>query len=145
MRLVSAAARQSTPLKLTAILIAVFTLSLLICFVVAYAVVRSNFDSILRDQVGQSMASYLSIRDTEDLRERLIGDAATIDPATMIIQYTPDRGPRVGNVDGFPPVSGFSVIAEGAIDGGGDLSDSYLALKASCGYVELGIPLSGLL
>ncbi|MBA3324353.1 MAG: hypothetical protein H0T41_03460 [Rhodobacteraceae bacterium] len=127
--MIPAAARRSTPLRLTGILIGVFTLSLLVCFAVAYAVVRSNFDTILHDQVRQSMASYESIRDDDDLRERLAADATTIDPAAMILQYTPDSGARIANIDHFPPVSDFGVVHEGAISGEDELSDSYLALS----------------
>ncbi len=128
---------RSTPLRLTAILLLIFALSLLVCFGAAYGVVRANFDAILRDQVRQTMVSYRSIADTDDLHERLVADAAAIDPKSMILHYTPDSGLRIANVGAFPPVSGFSVVSEKAVAGEHDLADSYLALSARVGAGQL--------
>ena len=121
---------RSTPLRLTVLLILIFSVSSFASFGVAYLVIRKNFDTVLEEQVRQSIESYRSISDVEKLRERLIADVAVTDPRTMILQYTPDEGPRISNVTQFPPVSGFTVIPETAIEHN-DLADSYLSLGAS--------------
>lgn len=127
---------RSTPLRLTAILLGIFALSLFVCFGAAYAVMRANFDSLLREQIVQTMESYRSIADLDDLRERLTADAGTIAPRNMILVYTPDQGAPIANVEGFPPVSGFSAVPDKAI-AGEDLADSYLALSARVGPGQL--------
>lgn len=122
--------RTSTPLRLTALLILIFTVSSFATFGAAYLVVRDNFDAILREQVRQTMATYQSVADADDLRERLAAEAATIDPKVLVLDYRPDAGGRIGNTAGIPPVAGFTVLPETAIREDGDLGDSYLALSA---------------
>lgn len=130
------ASRTSTPLRLTVILFAVFVAASLTSFAVAYWVIRAEFDATLHAQVRQTMASYRTLDDPAELRERLRSDIATTDPATTILSFIPDAGPGISNVAGFPPVSGFAIIPDQMIDGE-DLADSYLALSARIGGGQL--------
>ena len=57
---------QSTPLRLTRSLILIFTVSALISFAVAYAVVRSTFDASLQEQIHQTMTNYRSADEAGD-------------------------------------------------------------------------------
>lgn len=120
---------RSTPLRLTILLVTAFSVSSLVTFAAAYAVIRSDFDANLEVQVRQSMDSYRTARNASALLDHLLADASTAKPDTMILQYTPDRGPRLSNVLFFPPISGLAVIDEDEIHGEG-LADSYLALSS---------------
>ena len=128
--------RQSTPLRLTGILLGVFVLSSMASFGSAYWVIRLNFDAGLHGQVFDMMASYRAITDPTDLVERLNSDIATLSPSETILSYLPDTGPRISNVTAFPPVAGFEEIPETAIRGD-DLAESYLALSARVPSGEL--------
>ncbi len=122
---------RSMPLRLSALLIAIFTLSSLIGFGSAYFVIRSEIDAVIEEQVRQSMASYLSITDPDDLRERLVADAEAVDPAVMIVFFAPRNGPSIGNVVAFPRISGLTILSEPALSADpGDRAESYLALSA---------------
>ncbi|CAM4401732.1 HAMP domain-containing sensor histidine kinase [Palleronia rufa] len=119
---------RSTPLRLTGILVLVFIASSLATFTTAYWVVRSTFDAALEDQLRQIVDSYRAMGTADELLERLRLEASATDPSTTILDYLPDRGGRISNVNSFPPVSGFAIVSGDAV-GGEDLADSYLALS----------------
>lgn len=133
-----ARAIRSTPLRLTVIFLGIFILSSAASFSAAYLVIRANFDSTLEDEIEQTIDTYRTIDDQDELVNRLREDAEVADSDLMILHYQPDRGPVIANVDGFPPVSGFSIIDEQVIDAGDhDVSDSYLANSARVGRGQL--------
>ncbi len=56
----------------------------------------------------------------------------------LILQYLPDQGPTISNVSHFPPVSGFAIIPERAIDHiDRDIAESYLARSVRVGRGQL--------
>jgi len=129
---------QSTPLRLTTILLAIFAVAALGCLAVAYEVTRANIDTTLEAELQQTISDYRTIRDVDELRERLSEGVANTDPQVRILHYLPDRGPTVSNVKGFPPVSGFSVVPDKSIVADqDDLAESYLALSARVGEGQL--------
>ena len=131
----------STPLRLTAALIAVFVTSLLISFAVSYLVIRDSFDDNLRDQVSQHIAEYQALSDPEALRARLVDDIAATQVEDEIIQYQPDQGLRLSNVDSLPVVEGTAILAQSDIVGT-DINDSYLATAERVGPGVLTIGLT---
>jgi len=129
---------RSTPLRLTAIFLGIFVLSSAASFGAAYLVIRANFDSTLEDEIEQAIDAYQSIHDQQALIQRLQEDVEIEDAELMILHYQPDHGAVIANVDGFPPISGFTIVDETAIDeGDDDVSDSYLALSARVGRGQL--------
>ena len=129
---------RSTPLRLTAIFLGIFILSSAASFATAYLVIRANFDATLEDEIEQTIDTYRAIDDQYDLIDRLKEDMDVTESDLTILHYQPDRGAIIANVDGFPPVSGFAVINETAINGGDqDLSDSYLAKSTRIGRGQL--------
>lgn len=129
---------RSTPLRLTAILVAIFALSSVVCFAAAYLVIRAEFDSALQDEINQKIATYQSIEEQDELIERLSDDAGTTSPELMILQYLPDQGAPVSNVRHVPPVSGIAIIRERAIDHRDhDIAESYLARSVRVGRGQL--------
>ena len=129
---------QSTPLRLTGSLFLIFTVSALISFAVAYGVVRSSFDVSLQEQIHQTMTNYRSADDAGDLLEQLRADASTTDPGILILQYWPDNGSRISNVNNFPPVTEFAIVQKSDINSPeSELSDSYLANSSRVGSEQL--------
>ena len=130
-------ATRSTPLRLTAILLAIFVVAASVAFTVAYLVVRTVFDATLQQDIDQTIATYLSIGAQDDLQERLAEDVAASRPETRILEYIPDTGPRISNVARFPPLSGSAVVLERDIAAQGPLADSYLARSVRAGRGQL--------
>lgn len=129
---------RSTPLRLTVIFLGIFVLSSAASFGAAYLVIRANFDATLEDELEQAIDAYRTIDDQDDLIDRLEEDVDVTDAELTILHYQPDHGDVIANVDGFPPVSGFTIVDETAIDeGDDDVSDSYLALSARVGRGQL--------
>jgi signal transduction histidine kinase len=135
---------RSTPLRLTAVLVLIFTLFSLAGFAAAYRLTRNGLEASLQTQLRQLMASYLLIPDEDDLLERLEADEMTAKPANMIVHYTPDNGTPIGNVGVVPPVRGLQVLAEAALSPieADSLADSYLAMSARVGRGQLVLALS---
>ncbi|WP_299820922.1 HAMP domain-containing sensor histidine kinase [uncultured Jannaschia sp.] len=120
---------RSTPLRLTLILIAIFTVSSLAIFSFSFLAVRQDFDDALRESVTQALASYQAIDEEEELRERLAAEVAAIPAEMTVLRFVPDAGASVGNVDGLPDIDVLRVLSEGEIAAGTRaLSDSYLAI-----------------
>lgn len=107
---------RSTPLRLTAILVAIFVASSAASFAVAYFVIRSTFDATLQDKINQKFATYQAITSQGELLERLTVDADSTDPELLILHYLPDRGAVIANIAHIPPISGLSVVSKRAID-----------------------------
>lgn len=130
--------RRSTPLRLTAMFLGILIFSSVASFGAAYLIIRANFDATLEDEIEQTIETYEAIGGQQALIQRLREDVALTDPDLTILHYQPDHGPVIANVDGFPPVSGFTIVSEKAIDEGEDgVSDSYLALSARVGRGQL--------
>lgn len=131
---------RSTPLRLTAILLGIFILSSMASFGAAYLVIRANLDATLEDEIKQTIDAYRAIDNQQDLIQRLDKDATFTDSDLTILHYQPDEGAVIANVSGFPPVNGFTIVDETAIDEGDyDVSDSYLALSARVGRGQLTV------
>lgn len=130
--------RRSTPLRLTAMFLGILTLSSVASFGAAYLIIRANFDATLEDEIEQTIEGYSAIGGQQALLQRLKEDVALTDPDLTILHYQPDHGTVIANVEGFPPVSGFTIVGETAIEeGDDDVSDSYLALSARVGRGQL--------
>lgn len=129
---------RSTPLRVTILLLSIFTVAAIGSFSAAYLVIRTNLNATLQADMQQSVATYRAISDPEELRERLAEVAATTDPATRIVQYLPDGGGRISNVAGFPAVSSGAVVSADDITHPEDMmAESYLALSARVGPGQL--------
>ncbi|MCA8867580.1 MAG: sensor histidine kinase [Rhodobacteraceae bacterium] len=129
---------RSTPLRLTAIFLGIFILSSAASFATAYLVIKANFDATLVDEIDQTIDIYRAIDNQGDLLDRLKDDVAVTDAEMTILKYQPDHGPVIANVDGFPPVSGISVVENQKIDDGKqEVSDSYLARSMRVGKGQL--------
>lgn len=130
---------RSTPLRLTAILVALFALSSAVSFGVAYVVIGADVDATLQAEIDQKFITYqASEADQAELQERLGVDAAITDPRLLIMHYLPDHGSLIANVAHVPPVSGFAVLAAAKIQGGGAaLGESYLARSLRVGQGQL--------
>jgi len=122
---------RSTPLRLTGMLILIFTFSSLVTFGIAYLFLRNTIDTVLEEQLNQSVVSYTSIKDANDLEERLIADAKSVDPSVMIFTFEPTAGPTISNVTSFPLIAGLTIVRDADIvPAHRELSDSYLAIPA---------------
>lgn len=129
---------RSTPLRLTAIFLGILVLSSAASFATAYLVIRANFDGTLEEEIEQAIDTYKAIDDQNALIDRLKQDVEVADSDLTILYYQPDREPVIANVDGFPPVSGYSIIGKKSIDDGDhDVSDSYLAKSERVGRGQL--------
>ncbi len=128
--------RQSTPLRLTFILMAVFLVSILLSFAVAFVVLRNSVDESLRNQLAQQFASLLLIDDQTDLTERITQQAATADPVMQIVRYVPDAGPDITNLPGFVVAPDFGII-DGTSINAPDAATSYLATTTRVGAGRL--------
>jgi methyl-accepting chemotaxis protein len=119
---------RSTPLRLTVVFLGIFILSSAASFATAYFVIRSNFESTLEDEIDQVIDTYKAIEDQNVLIERLKEDVNVTDSELTILQYLPDRGSIIANVDSLPTVGDFTIIDEKVIGSGhDDISASYLA------------------
>ena len=129
---------RSTPLRLTAVLIAVFALSTLVSFGIAYGVIRRSSDAALRVQSVQEFGSYRRMASQGQLVNRLLNEAVTIPPKSLILHYRSDTGTVVTNVPGLPPLSNGSVVLPGEIPLPGEtLADSYLVISGRAGQGDL--------
>lgn len=125
---------RSTPLRLTARLIAVFSISTLLSFGAAFIIVTRSADANLRAQVLEDFDSYKLVRNQAALIERLLADIATAPPETLIIDYRTDSGSRLSNVPGLPALSGFSIVPASRIPlDQSALADSYLIVAGRVG------------
>jgi len=130
----------STPLRLTGILIAVFMAVLLISFAASYLVIRNNFDDGLRDQIETRVGLYRAMPPAEFLAH-LSQDISEADPALLVLDYTPAKGPRLSNVKYVPTVQALTLIPEDTIKGNG-VDDSYIAESFALAGGRLTIALS---
>ena len=129
---------QSTPLRLTILLVMIFAVASAASFAVAYLVIRATYDAALEDEISQQIATYQAIDQQGGLIERLTADVAISDPELVILQYTPDHGALIANVLHIPTVSGFAVIADNTISHGDrDIAESYLARSTRIGHGQL--------
>jgi signal transduction histidine kinase len=128
---------RSTPLRLTVILVSIFAASATIAFSVAFLVVRSGFDVALKSEIDQIVVTYRAIGDQDDLLQRLADDASAALPKIRVLQYLPDGGDRIANIDRIPPLSGYAILSEDDITAAGDLADSYMVRSARVGRGQL--------
>lgn len=133
--------RQSTPLRLTFILTAVFLVSILFSFAVAFVVLRNSIDEALRSQLAQQFAELRLVEDQTDLTERITQEVATANAATLIVRYEPATGPVLTNVPAFR-AGGQTGIADTARLGQDGLADSYLYLSGPVGQGRLTLAYS---
>ncbi|MBB3996109.1 signal transduction histidine kinase [Sulfitobacter undariae] len=131
---------KSTPLRLTITFLGIFILSSAASFAAAYFVLRSNYESILEDEIEQAIEVYAAIDGQDALINRLKTDIAVTDTELMILHYQPDRAAPIANVAPFPSAGGFTIVSKKKIDGRDrDRSSSYLALSARVGQGQLTI------
>ena len=125
---------RSTPLRLTAILIGVFTASTLLSFAAAYVVTRNAADAALHTQVSQEFSGYILETDQAGLERRVLSQVATIPQSSLILIYLGDNGRRIANVTRFPAVDGYAIVDGTEISGlRGKIADSYLAVSGRIG------------
>jgi signal transduction histidine kinase len=125
---------RSTPLRLTAILIGVFTFSTLLSFAAAYIVTRNAADQALHIQVSQEFSGYFLETDQAGLEQRVLTQVATIPQRSLVLSYLGDNGRRISNVSSFPDVGEYGIVSGAQITAGGaPLSDSYLVVKGRIG------------
>ncbi len=130
--------RRSTPVRLTAVLIAVFTLSTIVSFAIAYGVVRRSSDAALRTQSVQEFNSYRRMANQSQLIARLLNEAVTIPPKSLILHYRSDKGVLITNVPGLPPLSNGDIVLPKDIPLPGEtLADSYLVISGRAGTGDL--------
>lgn len=129
---------RSTPLRLTVILLAIFALATLGCFATAYLVVRTNLNAAILSDLQQTVETFRSISDPDELRERLVEAAATTDPTFRVLHYLPDRGAVIANAGEVGPISGLSILSDQDLDRSDtNLAESYLALSTRLGTGQL--------
>lgn len=129
---------RSTPVRLTATLLIVFALATGIGTAVTYFIVRQEADTALREQVSQEFESYRRVRNQRDLVERILGEIATVAPASLIIDYRADSGDRFSNVAGLPNLGGLNIVAERELpEGQAPLADTYLVVEGRVGQGSL--------
>lgn len=131
---------RSTPLRLTAVFLGIFVLSSAASFAAAYLVLRASFEAALEDEIDQTFDVYESIDDQAALIARLQADVQITDSELSILQYQPDRGRVIANVEAIPQVRDFTILDRRAIDEGhDDLSASYLARTERVGRGQLTV------
>ncbi len=129
---------RSTPLRLTLLLLLLFVLSSIATFAAAYIVIRTSYDAALKTEITQAIETYRTVPEDDELLERLSQDMASTRPAYRVLQYLPDNGPRISNVERIEPVSGFTILPASAIaPGKATLAESYLAQSARVGAGQL--------
>ena len=129
---------RSTPLRLAAVLIAVFALSSMISFGLAYGVIRRNSDAALQTQSLQEFESYRRTPNQRQLIERLLNEAVTIPPRSLILHYRSDTGTLITNVPGLPPLSDGDIVLPKDIPLPGEtLAASYLVISGRAGQGDL--------
>ncbi len=129
---------RSTPLRLTAILLTIFTVAGAFCLAVAYNVTRAEIDATLDADLRQTFSTFRAVDETHELTELLSKAVANTDPEVRIVHYRPDQGPVISNVGRFPPVKGLTIVAQNTIVGDArGLAESYLARSARVGAGQL--------
>ncbi|MBU2360285.1 MAG: HAMP domain-containing histidine kinase [Alphaproteobacteria bacterium] len=129
---------RSTPLRLTVILLLIFTVASLGCFATAYGVVRANLNAAILSDMQQTIDTFRQESDPAELRERLTEAVSVTDPAFRILHYLPDRGPVISSTGDIAPVSGVVTLSGRSI-GQGDVpvAESYLARSVRVGDGQL--------
>ena len=121
---------RSTPMRLTARLIGVFTVSTALSFGVAYVIVERSADAVLRERVLQDFESYRNERRQRDVVEKVVEAITSVPPRTTIIDYRTDDGNRFSNVPVLPSLGGVSVLGASEIPLAPErLADSYLVVE----------------
>ena len=129
---------RSTPMRLTARLIGVFTISTALSFGAAYVIVERSADAVLRERVLQDFESYRIGRRQRDVIEKVVEAITSIPPRVTIIDYRTDDGDRFSNVPGLPSLGGVSVVGAAEIPLERDrLADSYLVVEGRVGAGDL--------
>ena len=129
---------RSTPLRLTVILLLIFTVASLGCFATAYGVVRANLTAAILADLRQTVATFRQETDPAELTERLTEPVIATDPVFRILHYLPDQGPAISNAGTIAPISGTVILSGDELgDGRAELAESYLALSTRVGDGQL--------
>ncbi len=88
---------RSTPLRLTAGLVALFALVSLISLGATYLIVRDSIDSAMQDDIELELSVFEETETATELGELVKARANGIDPEQRIISYITPRGRHFGN------------------------------------------------
>jgi len=127
---------KSTPLRLTAALIALFSVVSLVSFGVAYVVARKTVEQAIRSSLYQELAVYRAAPSADALSALVQAQAAAMRPEQKIVTYVDPYGRRVGNGAIIRTSEGFEAVA---LQQGDKVARTYFALteRLQGGYLTL--------
>jgi len=126
----------STPLRLTAALIALFSVVVFLSFGVAYVVARKSVETTIRASLYQELAVYRAAPSADALSALVEAQASAMRPEQKIVTYVDPFGRRVGNGAIIRTSEGFEAVA---LQQGDKVARTYFALteRLQGGYLTL--------
>lgn len=126
--------RQSTPMRLTLILIGVFAAAMFASFGATYVVARNAADEALHEQVSQELTGFRLETNQAELEERILAQIAMTSKEVLITIYLADDGRRIANVRQFPAVGDYTFVKGRDIERRSrDIAESYLVVSGRVG------------
>ncbi|SPH18833.1 putative sensor histidine kinase TcrY [Defluviimonas aquaemixtae] len=121
---------ESTPLRLTVALIALFAIVFLLTFAATYTITRSAMLTSLNDSLVQEMTGFRAAPSAEALSALVRSQSSVTDPKQKILSYLAPGGFVAGNAALLPEREGFRAIALGSTtgDGSGEIDGEYFTL-----------------
>lgn len=113
---------RSTPLRLSVVLIAVFTVFISVGLGIAYAVMHQALGAEIALRADQTIEEIRAIPETEERLERAGEIAAAADPRALLIRLEQD-GETIANIGADLPEG---IVGDDDIDLPGPVADSYL-------------------
>jgi len=127
-------ALRSTPLRLTATLIVVFTLFTLAGYGAAYLVTRAALSRDVAARLEQTVETVRSIPEQEEIAERVAEIAASSAPRDLLLRYAVPGEPVIGNLPATVAAASGAIVGHDDLPlPEDDLADSYLAWEGVVG------------
>jgi len=127
-------ALRSTPLRLTATLIVVFTLFTLAGYGAAYLVTRASLSRDVAARLEQTVETVRSIPEQEEIAERVAEIAASSATRDLLLRYAVPGEPAIGNLPARVVAPSGAIIGHDDLPlPEDDLADSYLAWEGVVG------------
>jgi signal transduction histidine kinase len=136
-------ALRSTPLRLTGILIIVFSLFTLAGYAGALLVTRASLTHDVEARIAQTVETLRTIPEQEEVAERAQEIAAAADRHELLLRYDVPGAPAIGNLPEQIVASSGSIVQQADLGLAEDaVSDSYAAWSGNVGAGTLTVLVS---
>lgn len=127
-------APRSTPLRLTAILITVFSIFTLAGYAGAFFVMRALLTQDVDARINQTVEALRAIPEQDEIEERLGEIAASADSRDLLLRYEIAGSPVIGNLPDLPEARSGTIVRQAELGMSDErASDSYSAWVGNVG------------